>query len=128
MAEDRALIDIVLRYQELMKQLVPTVKTAADWAPLADFVATDQFERVGTFLEVQDWQQYTQMLTDWVSRIDTFETTVRRISQVGNLVYFEIEERHLRHGATLVVNSLTVFEFTDDATICHLNVYLQQGR
>ena len=53
----------VLEYQELMKQLVPTVRTPEDWAPLESFAAIDEFERVGTFREVQNWQQYTQMLT-----------------------------------------------------------------
>ncbi len=88
----------------------------------------DDFERVGTFLEVQDWQQYTEMLTGWASATDSFETTVRRISEVDDLVYFEIEERHHRGGNTHVVNSLTVFAFDDDGRIRHLDVYLQQAR
>ena len=49
--------------REAMQRLVPDIGTPADWAPLAAFVAVDEFERVGTFLEVQDWQQYTEMLT-----------------------------------------------------------------
>ena len=73
----------VLDYVQTMEELVPTVAAPADWAPLAEFVAVDDFERVGTFLEVQDWQQYTAMLTQWASAIATFETTVRRISEVA---------------------------------------------
>ena len=38
------------------------------------------------------------MLTQWASATDSFETTVRRISEVDGLVYFEIEERHFRGG------------------------------
>ena len=39
----------------------------------------------------------------------------------------------LRFGASsveaqAVIHSLTVFEFTDDGKICHLDVYLQQTR
>ena len=60
----------VLEYQELMKQLVPTVRTPEDWTPLVSFAAIDEFERIGTFLEVQNWQQYTQMLTQWAGAID----------------------------------------------------------
>jgi hypothetical protein len=37
--------------------------TADSWAPLAEFVATGEFERVGTWLEVMDWQQYTEFMT-----------------------------------------------------------------
>jgi hypothetical protein len=118
----------VLDYTQTMKRLVPAITAPADWAPLAEFVAVDEFERVGTFLEVQDWQQYTQMLTQWASATETFETTVRRISELPGLVYFEIEERHFRGGNVNVVNSMTVFEFDEDGRIRHLDVYLQQAR
>jgi hypothetical protein len=118
----------VLDYTQTMKRLVPAITAPADWAPLAEFVAVDEFERVGTFLEVQDWQQYTEMLTQWASATETFETTVRRISELPGLVYFEIEERHFRGGNVNVVNSMTVFEFDEDGRIRHLDVYLQQAR
>jgi len=118
----------VLDYTQAMKRLVTTVRTAADWAPLAEFVAVDDFERVGTFLEVQDWPQYTEMLTRWAGATDTFETTLLRVSELPGLVYFEIEERHFRGDHVTVVNSLTVFAFDDDRKIRQLNVYLQQPR
>jgi hypothetical protein len=118
----------VLDYAQTMKRLVPAITAPADWAPLAEFVAVGEFERVGTFLEVQDWQQYTEMLTQWASATETFETTVRRISEMPGLVYFEIEERHVRGGSINVVNSMTVFEFDEDGRIRHLAVYLQQPR
>jgi hypothetical protein len=51
---------------------------------------------------------------------DTFATTV--------LVYFEIEERHVRNQRAHIVNSMTVFEFDADAKIRHMTVYLQQPR
>jgi len=44
----------VMRYQDTVRQLVSTVKTPQDWAPLASLVAIDRFERIGTFLEVQN--------------------------------------------------------------------------
>jgi hypothetical protein len=118
----------ILDYEGTIRRLVPTIKGPADWAPLAEFVAVDEFERVGTFLEVQTWQQYTDMLTQWASATDSFETTVRRVSELGGLVYFEIEERHFRGGHVHVVNSMTVFEFDEGGKIRHLDVYLQQPR
>ena len=118
----------VLDYVETMTGLVPTVTTPADWAPLAQFVAVEEFERVGTFREVQDWQGYTDMLTRWASATSRFETTVRRVSELSGLVYFEIEERHFRGNNVDVVNSLTVFAFNEAGRIRHLDVYLQQPR
>ena len=111
-----------------MKRLVPNLKAPAEWAPLAEFVAVDEFVRIGTFLEVQNWQQYTEMITRWASVTERFETTVRRISELGRLVYYEIEERHFRAGTVHVVNSMTVFEFNSDGKISHLDVFLQQAR
>jgi hypothetical protein len=118
----------VLEYEWSMRQLVPSVKTPADWAPLAELVAEGEFTRVGTFLEVQDWRQYTEMLTQWATAIDSFETTLRRVSELANRVYYEIEERHYRGDNIGVVNSMTVFEFNDDGRIRRLDVYLQQPR
>jgi hypothetical protein len=118
----------VMQYQDVMKRLVPIVRTPLDWAPLAEFVSVDHFERIGTFLEVHDWQQYTEMLTGWARSIDTFETTVKRMSELDDLVYFEIEERHVRNQRAHIVNSMTVFEFDADAKIRRLAVYLQQAR
>ena len=118
----------VLEYERIMKGLVPQLTAEPEWAPLAEFVAIDEFERVGTFLEVQNWQQYTEMLTQWASATDLFETSTRRISEVDPVVYFEIEERHFRSGDVHVVNSMTVFEFNDDGKIRHLDVYLQRAR
>ena len=118
----------VMQYQEVMKQLVPTARTPQDWAPLAEFASVDHFERIGTFLEVHDWRQYTEMLSQWTRSIDTFETTVKRTSELPGLVYFEIEERHIRNQRAHTVNSMTVFEFDAEAKIRHLTVYLQEPR
>lgn len=118
----------VLEYTHAIESLVPSVEAPADWAPLAEFVAVDEFERVGTFLEVQGWQQYTEMLTRWASATESFETTVRRISESAGLVYFEVEERHFRGGNVNTVNSMTVFAFNEGGKISHMDVYLQQPR
>jgi hypothetical protein len=122
------LTERVLAYTRVMRDLVPSVTSPADWAPLADYVDVDRFERVGTFLEVQDWPAYADMLTRWAASIESFETTVRRVTETPELVYFEIEERHHAGGRVNTVNSLTVFAFGTDGRITHLDVFLQQAR
>jgi hypothetical protein len=117
----------VLGYDEIMKRLVAESENPTDWSPLIEYVAVDDFERVGTFLEVQNWDQYTEMLTRWASATESFETTVRRISEFGALVYYEIEERHSRGNNVNVINSMTVFDFDAHDKIRRLNVYLQQA-
>jgi hypothetical protein len=118
----------VLEYDRAVQRLVAEVGDPADWAPLTEFVAVQDFERVGTFLEVQNWNEYTEMLTRWASATESFETTVRRISETGAFVYYEIEERHFRGDNVNVINSMTVFEFDANDRIRRLNVYLQQAR
>ena len=116
----------VLAYDDAMRRLVASGGDPADRAALAEFVAVDDFERVGPFREVQDWGQYTEMLTRWAASADSFETSVRRISEHAAVVYYEIEERHRRGDQVHVVNSMTVFEFDGEDRICRLRVYLQQ--
>ena len=71
-----------------MKQLVPIAWTPQDWAPLAEFASVDQFERVGTFLEIHE-------SVGTVNR--RVRDIVKRISELPERVYFEIEERHIRN-------------------------------
>jgi hypothetical protein len=44
---------------------------------------------------------------------------------VPPLVYYEVEERHLKGDQLTVVNSMSVFEFDAAGRIRHLDVYLQ---
>ena len=122
----------VLDFEAELRRLVKAAKTPgftpADWAPLAEFIAVDDFERVGTWLEVMDWPQYAAFLTQWAGASLGFDTTVRRVSEVPGLVYLEIEERHKRPDGVPVVNSMSVYEFNAAGKIRHLDVYLQQQR
>jgi hypothetical protein len=118
----------VLEYDLALRRIVAEARDPVDWTPLSEFVAVENFERVGTFLEVQNWNDYTEMLTQWASSTDSFETTIKRSSETGTLVYYEIEERHSRDDNVHVVNSMTVFEFDANNMIRRLNVYLQQAR
>ena len=128
MSEPGPLTRVVLDYTRTMERLVPSVKGPDDWAPLAEFVAVDRFERVGTSRELYGWRQYAEMLTRWAGSIAKFETAVRRVSELPDLVYFEVEERHFAGGEVHVVNSMSVFGFDAHHKIQRLDVYLQQRR
>jgi hypothetical protein len=118
----------VMEYDRIVSRVVRVAKepgfSQADWAPLADLVAVDEFERVGIWRETMTWQEYTDFLTRWAAS-KGFETTLRRISEVPPLVYFEVEERHLKDDNVTIVNSMSVFEFNEAGKIRHLDVYLQ---
>lgn len=126
------LAEKVIAYDATVRSVVAAAKdpsfTTAGWAPLSEFVAVDEFERIGTWLEVLNWQEYTEFLTKWATSSE-FDTTLLRISELPDLVYYEVEERHQRQDGTLeVVRSLSVFDFNKEGKICHLEVFLQQAR
>ena len=60
------------------------------------------------------------LVRQWARSIDTFETTVNRINELPDLVYFEIEERHVRNQHARIVDSMTVPEFDADVKFAAL--------
>lgn len=119
---------LVLDFTRLMKTLVDEGKkpefSVESWAPVAELVAVETFERVGPFKEVMDWPQYAAFLTQWV-RSSVWECSFRRVTEVGSLVVLELEERSQVEGVTDAVNSATIYEFDADGKIARLGVYLQ---
>jgi limonene-1,2-epoxide hydrolase len=98
--------------------------TAADWAPLSQLVAVNEFERVGAYQEVMTWNEYVKFLTQWAGAT-RFETTVRRITEVGRVVFHEIEERHFKDKEFIKKNVIAIYEFDDRNKIRHLDIYEQ---
>lgn len=118
----------VLDYTAEMKRTIDRAKEpgfdATAWAALARFVATETFTRVGPFKDVMDWPEYVAFLTGWAPRRH-WECSFRRITEAGDLVLLELEERSDPDDPTAAANSLSVYEFDDGGRISHLDVYLQ---
>jgi hypothetical protein len=118
----------VLEYEKIVKDMVARAKQPGyrrdDWAPLTDMIDVDEFERIGIYREKMTWAEYLDFMVPWAESKD-FDTRLRRITEAGNLVFFEIEEHHIRDGGVTIVNSMNVFEFNDEGRIRHLDVYLQ---
>ena len=123
-----ALAATVIEYDRIISDLVKAAKepgfSRASWAPLAELIAGDEFERVGILRETMNWEQYADFLTKWAASKD-FSTVLRRINELPPLVYYEVEEHHFQGDETTVINSMSVFEFDDAGKIRHLDVYLQ---
>lgn len=120
----------VLDYSELMKRLVDEAKqpgfTAQSWAPLAELIDTENFVRVGNFKEVMDWGEYVTFLTNW-ARSSEWDATFKRVTEVGDVVFLELEE-HSRIGEfSNSVNSVSVYEFGSTGKITRIDVYLQMA-
>ncbi len=126
--ERRSFSDTVLEISGIIERLVPSAKgpgfSEVDWAPLAELFATDEFQRVGIWREGMNWQAYIDFMTKF-AQAKGFEITVRRVTQCANLVFYEIEERHIKDGKVNVVNSMNVYEFNDEGKVRRLDVYIQ---
>ena len=118
----------VLQYEKIVKELVVRAKepgySRSDWDRLTALIAVEQFERVGIYREKMTWDEYLDFMVPWAGSKD-FDTRLRRITEAGHLVFFEIEEHHIRDGRPTMVNSMNVYEFDDAGQIRHLDVYLQ---
>jgi hypothetical protein len=101
------------------------VKSAEDWEPVAEFVEPDQFKRVGAYLEEFNWTQYREFLTGWAAGGTRFEMTEFRVSECGDQVFQEIEERHHRGEQFIRKNVIAVYRFNDRQKIVHLDIYEQ---
>lgn len=101
------------------------INSPADWGPVAEFIAVDEFKRVGAYLEELNWAEYSAFLTGWVSGGIEFEFTEFHISEVGNTVFQEIEERHRRGDQFIRKNVIAVYRFTPEGKIRHLDIYEQ---
>jgi hypothetical protein len=122
----RAALDYTLTTKRLVGSAKQPGAGADNWAPLAALVATEEFERVGNFKEVMAWPEYVQFLTNWAANSE-WDASFKRVSEVDGRAYLELEERSEIGDFKSVVNSLTVFEFTDAGLIRHIDVYLQMA-
>ena len=120
----------VLDYGLLMKRMVDEAKqpgfSRESWDVLLDLIADDDFERIGNFKEVMDWQQYVDFLAGWAPAAE-WDCSFKRVTEVDDRVYLELEERSRMGDFSSTVNSLSVYEFGADGRIHHLDVYLQMS-
>lgn len=107
------------------KAMAAGVSSPSDWDALTEFIEPDEFKRVGAYLEEFDWPAYRKFLTGWISGGTRFEMTEFHISEIGNAVFQEIEERHTRGDEFIRKNVIAVYRFNDRKKIVHLDIYEQ---
>lgn len=95
-----------------------------EWDELDDFVVVDEFERIGNFKEVMTYQDMKNFLKKW-GLTSYWEGSFKRATEHDNVVFLELEERNTHNGITIIVNTVSVYEFNDEGKIRHLDVYIQ---
>jgi hypothetical protein len=94
-----------------------------EWLGLRDFVSAD-FQRIGNFKEVMTFAEMVGFLQAW-SPTQDWEGSFKRVSECGNVVFLELEERVGSGAEQTAVNSVSVFQFDAAGKIRHLDIYLQ---
>ena len=125
-AEAGQLRQVVLDFNECQaKILAAGVKSAADWEPMNAYLDTATFKRVGAYLEVFNFAEYCEFLAGWAAGGTHFEFTEFHVTEIGNTLFQEIEERHTRGDAFIRKNVIAVYRFNADNKIVHLDIYEQ---
>ena len=124
--EPGPLRQVVLDFNECQaKILAAGVKSAADWEPMNAYLDTATFKRVGAYLEVLDFTEYCEFLAGWAAGGTHFEFTEFHVTEVGNTLFQEIEERHTRGADFIRKNVIAVYRFNAENKIVHLDIYEQ---
>jgi hypothetical protein len=121
---------LAVEYSYVMKDLVIKAKdpafTAADWAPLAAFVAVDEFVRIGNFRERVGWSQYDALLTMW-GRSTDWDFTVERVTEGDGYAILELDEVAGYPDREEAYSSVSVYEFNAAGKLKRLKVYLSKA-
>jgi hypothetical protein len=116
----------VYDFVETQKRILSAgVTRECDWDPLTPFIDVDNFLRVGAYLEELNWANYKKFLTGWIAGGTRFEFTEFQISEVGDKVFQEIEERHWRGDEFIRKNVVAIYRFNTEGKLVHLDIYEQ---
>jgi hypothetical protein len=121
----------VLAYSEEFLKLVRKAKAGgiqeADWADMETIVDPQAWGRQGVFVgekaETFGWPTYKESITKYAAYTD-WEGTLRHVTEQGNRVILELEERNTVNGKMDVSNTVTIYEFDDAGKLVHLDVYV----
>ena len=111
-----------------MKRIIDLAKEPgfdeSGWEPLTRFIDVDAFERIGPFKDRMVWPEYVAYLTAWATRRH-WECSLRDVTEVGDTVFLELEERSAPGDHEGAANSLSRYDFGPDGRLRRLAVHLQ---
>jgi len=95
-----------------------------DWGKVESYVDVPRFKRVGAYLEDLDWAAYKRFMIEWAGST-RFEMTVFQVTEIGRMVFQEIEERHWKDDEFIRKNVVAIYRFDEADRIIHLDIYEQ---
>jgi hypothetical protein len=126
---DKAAIDSprvkrAIEYGDIMTGVVngTTTQTFDDLKPLID---ETRFVRRGNERGEMDWPSYRAMLGQWADHAGKYEKTLHRASEVGDVVYLDLDEYPTaKDGTVNPLRSISLYQFDAEDRIVSVDVIM----
>ena len=113
-----------LAYGDKMAAIV-NGQTNETWDALLPLIDAERFVRRGNERTEMDWPAYRAMLEQWQQHSGNYEKTLHRASEVGNVVYLDLDERATaKDGSVGALRSISIYEFDDEDRIVSVDVIM----
>lgn len=101
-------------------------ETGETWdEALLPLIDPARFVRRGNERAELDWPAYRGLLDQWVAHGGTYAKTLHRASEVGNLVYLDMDERSDHaDGSVGTLRSISIYEFDESDRIVGVDVIM----
>lgn len=113
-----------LAYGDKMAAIVNGA-TDETWDALLPMIDAARFVRRGNERTEMDWPAYRAMLEQWQEHSGKYEKSLHRASEVGNVVYLDLDERATaKDGSVGALRSISIYEFDDADRIVAVDVIM----
>jgi hypothetical protein len=117
----------VLRALAWGDKMTAIVNGATDetWDALLPMIDADRFVRRGNERTELRWPAYRKLLEQWQDHSGKYEKELHRASEVGNVVYLDLDERATaKDGSVGSLRSISIYEFDDADHIVAVDVIM----
>lgn len=113
-----------LAYGDIMAGVVN--RTSEDsFDALLPLIDASRFVRRGNERTEMDWPTYRGLLDQWAAHSARYEKRLHRVSEVGDLVYLDLDERATaKDGTVTLLRSISIYEFDAADRIVALDVIM----
>lgn len=113
-----------LAYGDTMSAIV-NGESDETWDALLPMIDPARFVRRGNERTEMDWPAYRAMLEQWAEHSGKYDKRLHRASEVGNLVYLDLDERaEHKDGSVGSLRSVSIYEFDDADRIVAVDVIM----
>jgi hypothetical protein len=93
------------------------------WDSLLPMIDEKRFVRRGNERTDFDWRAYRILLDHWAAGGSKYEKFLHRASEVGNVVYLDLDERSTaKNGAVSSLRSISIYEFDEADRIVAIDI------